>query len=85
MVAVGWDLVNRRVVEVTSDKNLTIRCSCRVVNKLWLGAGGSCHILNLQTLKIEVNNITPYCNLQGLNFFEFSSCHKRYNVNITPQ
>ena len=53
--AIGWDLVNRRVVEVINDTNVAICCNCRVVNKLWLGAGGSCHILNLQTLKLEVN------------------------------
>ena len=54
IAAIGWDLVNRRVVEVVTDKTVTIRCSCRVINKLWIGVGGSCHILNLQTLKLQV-------------------------------
>ena len=51
----GWDLVNQRLVEVSDDVDGSIRCSCRVANKLWLGVKGTCHILNLQTHKIEVS------------------------------
>lgn len=74
--------MNRRVVEVTTDKNVTIRCSCRVVNKLWLGVGGACHILNLQTLKLQVTMKKIACIFVDKINYRYI-INLKYNVHIT--
>ena len=55
-LAGGFQLTNFKTVKmgVDSSINTAIRCTCMVGNKLWVGIGGSCYFLNMQTHKVEV-------------------------------
>ena len=49
-----WDLDNPLVVKVHSGDD-PIMCMCQVQQKLWIGAGNLCYVLNMLSCQMEVN------------------------------
>ena len=49
-----WDLDNPVVMNIHSGEE-HITCTCQVQQKLWIGAGNLCYILNMKTNRLEVS------------------------------